>query len=176
MLTFPTCTLPSGQVLSLRKFTADDFEAVHAYATDPLVYQYTLWGPNSPEQTQTFINEAMAEDPANLQLAVALDGTVIGAGAVWATNTEHDCGELGYTLNRAYWGRGYATLVAGFLRDLGFGTLGLHRIEATCSPENHGSRRVLEKTGFTYEGRLREHKLVRSQRRDSLVFSRLATD
>lgn len=66
--------------------------------------------------------------------------------------------------------------MAGFLLDLGFSDLGLQRIEATCAPENTASRRVLEKSGFSYEGLLRAHKRTATGRRDSLLFARLATD
>lgn len=62
------------------------------------------------------------------------------------------------------------------LLDLGFATLGLQRIEATCAPENTASRRVLEKSGFSYEGLLRGHKRTASGRRDSLLYARLSSD
>ena len=35
--------------LLLRKFRADDFDAVHAYATDEGTYRFMTWGPNTPE-------------------------------------------------------------------------------------------------------------------------------
>lgn len=167
--------LHNGSHLALRNFTLQDFDAVHAYASDPLVCRYIDWGPNSRADTETFINDAMVTAPGSLNLAVTLDSEVIGAGAVWTTSGQHANGELGYVLNSACWGRGYATVVAGFLLDLGFGDLGLQRIEATCTPENTASRRVLEKSGFSYEGLLRSHKRTATGRRDSLLFARLAT-
>src|SRR6185503_123975 len=33
-----------------------------------------------------------------------------------------------------------------------FGVIGLHRLEASIRPENHASRRVVEKLGFREEG------------------------
>lgn len=168
--------LPNGSRLALRNFTPQDFDAVHAYAADPLVCRHVDWGPNSRADTEAFINDAITTVPDALNLAVTLDKQVIGAGAVWATSGQHAIGELGYVLNRACWGRGYATVVVGLLLDLGFGVLGLQRIEATCAPENTASRRVLEKSGFSYEGLLRGHKHTASGRRDSLLFARLAVD
>lgn len=150
--------LPNGGRLAVRSFTLQDIDAVHAYASDPLVCRYVDWGPNSRPDTEAFINEA------------------IGAGAVSTASGQHACGELGYAMNSTCWGRGYATVVAGFLLDFGFSDLGLQRIEATCAPENTASRRVLEKSGFSYEGLLRAHKRTATGRRDSLLFARLATD
>lgn len=168
--------LPNGGRLALRSFTLQDIDAVHAYASDPLVCRYVDWGPNSRPDTEAFINEAMASAADALNLAVTLDNEAIGAGAVWTASGQHACGELGYAMNSTCWGRGYATVVAGFLLDLGFSDLGLQRIEATCAPENTASRRVLEKSGFSYEGLLRAHKRTATGRRNSLLFARLATD
>ncbi|PRA08204.1 GNAT family N-acetyltransferase [Arthrobacter sp. MYb211] len=175
-------TLPDREVIatragvSLGRYRASDFAAVHEYATDPMVYRYAEWGPNSAEQTRQYLLEASLPNSQALTLAVLVDEQVIGGAAVWSTDADHRCGELGYSLNRKFWGRGYATLATKMLLDLGFSSLDLHRITATCAPENSASRRVLEKAGFAYEGHLREHKLVGDRRRDSLLFARLATD
>jgi len=58
---------------------------------------------------------------------------------------------------------GYATEAARRLLTFGFDELKLHRIFATCDPNNKGSVRVLEKTGMRCEGRLREHKRVKGK-------------
>ena len=47
--------------LDLRDFRPDDFEAVHAFASDPLVTRYTSWGPNSEDETRDFLQRASAE-------------------------------------------------------------------------------------------------------------------
>ena len=53
---------------------------------------------------------------------------------------------------------------------LGFGTLELHRIFATCDVRNVASARVLEKVGMRREGHLREDSCMRGQWRDSYVY------
>ena len=100
-----------------------------------------------------------------------LDRDPIGSVSIWTTDPHDRNGELGYTFHRAYWGNGYATEAVGQLLLFGFTTLKLERISATCQPGNAGSIRVLEKSGFTLEGRLRSHRLVNGVRRDSLLFS-----
>lgn len=60
--------------------------------------------------------------------------------------------------------------------DLALGTLGVHRLWATCRPENVGSVRVLEKLGLRREGLLRQSRRVRGEWVDSLLFARLSTD
>lgn len=95
-------------------------------------------------------------------------GDVIGGVEM---QVRDDLGVFGYTLARAYWGRGYATEAARLLVDHGFGPLGLKRIEATCSPENLASARVLTKTGLEQVDHLVDHVLVRGVWRDSLMFA-----
>jgi len=46
---------------------------------------------------------------------------------------------LGYVLNRAYWSQGFATEATLRLARFGFEELDLHRIEATCHPDNGAS-------------------------------------
>jgi RimJ/RimL family protein N-acetyltransferase len=60
--------------------------------------------------------------------------------------------EVGYAFGQPAWGRGYATEVATVIVQWGFEALGLERIVAVASPENSGSRRVMDKLGMRYEG------------------------
>lgn len=166
----------SGSRLDLARFRASDFDAVHAFAADPRVCEFTTWGPNTHEDTRAFIAEATAPVTDGYLLAAMLGAEVIGSAAVWTTSRHDRAGELGYTIRRDCWGRGFGTDVATLSLRLGFERLGLERIAATCAPDNVGSVRVLEKAGLRREGLLRGHVLVRGQRRDSLLFGCLVTD
>ena len=59
---------------------------------------------------------------------------------------------LGYKLDGALQGRGYATEAVGRAIRIAFGELGLHRIEAHVMPRNVRSIRLLERLGFEPEG------------------------
>lgn len=171
---------PAGPRLSFREFTAEDIESVHEYTSDPEVSRWSTWGPNTLEQTADFINYAAQgqwqEQRAAYSLAAVAEGKVIGSVGIWTTDSADSNGELGYTFHRNHWGNGYATEAVGLLLNFGFDNLELERIAATCHPDNAGSVRVLEKSGFTFEGRLRSHRLVRGARRDSLLYSILRSE
>ncbi|MDO5754329.1 GNAT family N-acetyltransferase [Arthrobacter sp.] len=166
---------PRGPRLSFRDFTAGDISAVHEFAADPEVTRWSTWGPNTLEQTTSFVTDAahahLEEGRSTFSFAAVLEGKVIGSVAIWITDPDDRNGELGYSFHRSYWGNGYATEATSQLLKFGFDTLKLERISATCHPGNIGSIRVLEKAGFTLEGRLRSHRLVRGARRDSLLYS-----
>lgn len=168
---------PHGPRIGIREFTTDDLSAVHDYTSDPEVSQWSTWGPNTLDQTADFISAAaqaqFQEAREAYSLAAVADEQVVGSLGIWTTDSHDHNGELGYTFHRAHWGKGYATEAVALLLDFGFETLMFDRIAATCHPGNAGSIRVLEKCGFTLEGRLRSHRLVRGARRDSLLYSML---
>lgn len=83
---------------------------------------------------------------------------------------------LGYEYAPAQWGKGYATEAARAVLAFGFATLGAHRTEAHCVPENTGSARVLEKLGLRLEGRLRDKECFKDRWWDRLVYAALAAD
>ena len=82
---------------------------------------------------------------------------------------------LGYWAGEPYAGRGYTTAAVRAAVRFAFKTLGLHRIEAACVPENDRSRRVLEKAGFEQEGRAREYLKINGVWRDHLLFGVVAS-
>ncbi|WP_159609736.1 GNAT family N-acetyltransferase [Glutamicibacter sp. JC586] len=157
--------------LALADFTETDLEAVHAYAGDPRVSRYSLWGPNSLEESAHFLADALMRREDRLLLAVCFDGNVIGSASVWVTDEAQQIGELGYTLHQDYWGQGIGTEVAQMLVDLGISQLGLQRILATCDARNIGSIRVLEKAGLKLFDRRPESAPAAKGRNETLVFA-----
>lgn len=168
---------PKGERVLLREYGAGDLEAVQRYAGDRAVARHLIWGPNTREETATFLEQAAAHartDPREqYELAVVFKdgGDLIGGARIGVQSVMHRRGDIGYVLRRDVWGQGIGTEVAGLLLWFGFTHLGLHRIEATCDPTNAASRRVLEKSGMRHEGLRRDDFLVRSQWRDSLLYS-----
>lgn len=171
-----------GEHVRLREFTADDRDAVHAFAGDPDVVRFMDWGPNTLAETESFLTSVAVHqtlDPRRAyELAVTdrVSGALVGSCALHEYDATHSSGHVGYVLHPDWRGRGFATEAASLLLDFGFNTLGLHRIFATCHPDNLASARVLERVGMLAEGRMRQDRRVRDGWRDSLLFARLATD
>ncbi|MCA1711280.1 MAG: GNAT family N-acetyltransferase [Actinobacteria bacterium] len=160
-----------GPRLVLRPFLLTDEDALHAFASDPAVTRYTDWGPNDRAATQAFLAEATVPQDDAALFAVTVDGAVIGSAGVTVDSRQHARASFGYVLARGAWGCGYATEAAALLRDHAFEAMAVHRLEATCRPDNLASARVLEKTGLVREGRLRDHVLVRGEWCDSLLYA-----
>ena len=75
-------------------------------------------------------------------------GALIGDAGLYRVGDEV---EAGYTLGRAWWGRGYATEAARACLGLAFGPLDLDTVTAVADVANPASARVLVKLGFTEE-------------------------
>jgi len=59
--------------------------------------------------------------------------------------------EIGWTVAPERWGQGLATELGAASLDVAFGPLGLLDVVSFTLPDNHASRRVMEKLGFAYE-------------------------
>ncbi|MEV0717319.1 GNAT family N-acetyltransferase [Asanoa sp. NPDC050611] len=168
--------------LLLRDFRVDDHPAVHAFASDPEVTRYTEWGPNTPADTAAFLRDAVRDAGRRPRIRFALavtdraDQTLIGSVELRVTNVAYQQAGTGYALARPRWGEGLATEAAAAMLRLGFDQLGLHKIIATCDPDNAGSARVLTKIGMRQEGHLRDHVLIHGHWHDRLLFSALKGD
>ncbi|MGN0479685.1 MAG: GNAT family N-acetyltransferase, partial [Hominenteromicrobium sp.] len=132
-----------------------DLEAVHTYAGDPENARYMMFLPKeSKADTAHFLEEIEAEwkkeNPSFFEFAVLLENVLIGSVSVYLDEA-HTEGELGWILNKRYWGCGYAAESAAALRDFALRTLKLPRLVAHCDARNTASARVMEKLGMTLE-------------------------
>lgn len=83
---------------------------------------------------------------------------------------------LGYWVGQKYAGQGWMTESVHALVPFIFEELKLHRIEAACLPNNEGSKRVLEKVGFTKEGFARQYLKINGEWQDHILFAMLDSD
>lgn len=83
------------------------------------------------------------------------------------------CCALGYWIGARFARQGYMTDAVRALIPFVFGTLGLHRIEAACLPENEPSRSLLAKIGFREEGLARKYLLINGEWSDHVQFALL---
>ncbi len=80
-------------------------------------------------------------------------------------------GHIGYWMGEKYSGKGLMSDALSLVIEHGISTLGLHRIEAACIPDNKRSIRVLEKAGFRSEGLLRSYLRINGKWQDHILFS-----
>lgn len=83
------------------------------------------------------------------------------------------CCALGYWIGERFARQGYTLDAVRALVPFIFGTLGLHRIEAACLPENLPSRNLLARAGFREEGQALRYLQINGEWRDHVLFALL---
>ena len=168
--------------LYLREFVIADWTAVFRYQSKPDYLRYYAWTERREEDVQQFVqmfvNYQKARPRYQYQFAVTLPetGQLIGNCGVRKELPEARVADIGYEIDPAYWGYGYATEAATAVAEFGFTQLRLHRIWANAIAENSASQRVLEKLGMKYEGKLRENQWLKNRWWDTLLYGLLESE
>ncbi len=84
--------------------------------------------------------------------------------------------QVGYWIDEAYAGRQVTPTALAMAMDHCFFVVGLHRVEASIRPENHASRRVVQKLGFREEGLRRRYLHIDGAWRDHLCYALTVED
>lgn len=155
---------PAGP-LQLRPPTTDLVDQVLAWRNDPDVTRWLLRTEVDPDAFRSRWLDA-ACDPrdhsAVAVLATPSGDLAVGTGSLWVTDAMGQShvaegphvgaeGGIGYLIDPAQAGQGYASAIAAALLDLAFTELRLHRVTAGCFADNVASWRVMEKLGMRRE-------------------------
>ncbi len=79
---------------------------------------------------------------------------------------------IGYSVDEASQGRGYATTCARAVMRYAFDVLNLHRLETSYNPINARSGKVLRNLGFVVEGYARDYLLINGRWNDAILVGR----
>jgi len=89
-------------------------------------------------------------------------------------NRAHRTASAGVWLAAARQGRGLATRALRVLCDYGIKVMGLARVEYAAATENTASRALADRSGFTFEGVLRNREFINGRHVDHAVYSRIS--
>ena len=144
--------------LLLRRWREEDLDAYTRICADPEVMRY-MGGPRTrrrcEEQIAGFVRHWEERGFGQWAVEEKATGAFIGRIGLlyhedWPEG-EHKT-EVGWLLERSFWGRGLATEGARVSVRHGFEKLELERIISIIHPENTASRRVAERVGLAYQG------------------------
>lgn len=165
--------------LSLRKITRQDIPDIfEIYSNrEVMLYfddRYAFENMSEAEQMVSDYDNAI-RDQTGLRWGIVLKSTrkLIGTCGFHEISDYHKRIELGYDLNRNYWGKGIMKEALSVIIDHAFEKSEVNRIEAFVEPPNTTSCTLLGKLGFSMEGILREHEMCRGKLIDIQLFSLL---
>lgn len=162
----------------IRKWEMIDATDLAAALSNPKILNNLRDGlpyPYTEQDGRNFIS-AMLSDNENdtFAFAVTLDGKVIGSiGAFRQANIHRQTAEMGYYIAEPYWGHGIMTEAVKQLCRYVFDNTDILRIYAEPFAHNAASCRVLEKSGFTFEGTLRSNAVKKGKVLDMKMYSLL---
>ena len=160
----------------------DDWPALADCLGDPETVRYTEFEPFTEVAARRLAQWASEKRRAEPQTVFAFAvcvppcGDLVGVAALTVRDVPLRAADIGFLLGRRHWGQGHGTAAARALLSFGFGPLGLHRISGECDPDNPASARVMEKSGLTREGLLREHRWQKGRWVDRLLYAVLERD
>ena len=162
----------------LRKWRSGDAEDVARFADnekiarnlrDVFPHPYTL------ADARGFVDSCAEEDGERQMFrAIVIGGRAAGSiSLLCGEDVYRKSAELGYWLAEDFWGRGVMTEAVRQLCAEGFARWDIARIFAEPYAGNLGSRRVLEKAGFTLEGIMRQGVCKRGEMQDFCMYALL---
>ena len=146
--------------LILRRLEMRDAPDLFDYSRDPQVAKHVLWdAQTSVSEARAYVRYMLrryrAGEPASWGIEEKDTGRVVGTiGYMWYQRDNNAC-EVGYSLARRRWNRGYMTEALAEVLRFSFEELGVHRVEAQHEVENAASGAVMRKCGMRKEGTLR---------------------
>lgn len=138
--------------LVLRPFVATDAAALFAYASAPEFAQFVEYDPPATlAEAQAFLQAVlMSDDPDLFTWAICLPSDPAVVGTVQLSRDRWDSLSVHYDISHTLYGRGYST--AALQAVLRWALVHLPKVNnfwGDTMAANIGSRRVLEKCGFT---------------------------
>ena len=175
----PTYPIATERLL-LRPFAPEDLDAMAGIHGSAEVARFLSWDARTRAEVRDLIARrstwtVLTREGEAICLAAVLaaTGELIGDVTLMWRSERHRRAEVGYIVDPAHRGQGYATEAAHAMLTLGFEGLGLHRITGRIDARNAASARVLERLGMRREARFVENEHVKGEWTDEVVYALL---
>jgi RimJ/RimL family protein N-acetyltransferase len=154
-----------GSRVRLEPLRADHLADLSLVAFDPLLWQWTIMGPQDEAGLRRWVESALANAEAGIERPFATielaSGRAIGSSRYLSIVPEHRRLEIGWTWVATQFQRTGVNREAKLLQlTHAFETLGANRVEFKTHAKNERSRNALVGLGATFEGVFRNHMIM----------------
>lgn len=143
----------------IREFNIDDIAALVRYANDYDVSKFmrdSFPFPYTKENAEQWVT-LVINNKSLLYFAIVNEKELIGGiGAITFDDVHRFNAEVGFWLAKPFWNKGITTNALKTFCNYLFSNYNFNRLTANVFEGNEASRKVLEKAGFTLEGRQRK--------------------
>jgi ribosomal-protein-alanine N-acetyltransferase len=131
--------------------------------------------PKSIEDEKNFLkqNRLKRKSKTEFNYAIVYKKNLVGAVGIRIDRFRPYMGELGYFVDEKYWGKGIAPEAVKLAEKIGFGKLGLKRIEIMMIKRNKASENVAAKCGYKKEGIVQKKLLLSNRYYDGYLYAKV---
>ena len=162
--------------LILRPLILSDIPSLKKWMMDSSIYTFWGKGPGKAEKNPELLFEKPERPVKSFHLGIAEKAGNEVIGDIWVYRIENDrMAEIALRLSKEKQGRGYGTEALSAMTEFCFENTELQRLWTKADVRNTASARILEKCGYTKEGRIRQGKMVNTWC-DYYIYGILASD
>ncbi|MDV3427138.1 MAG: GNAT family N-acetyltransferase [Bacillota bacterium] len=167
----------STERLILKGITVSDAESMFTYRSNPKIYKYQSFKPQTLEDVEEFISEKIAKIPNvpdtwyQLGIFIKETGELAGDIGIHFIDPDNLQAEIGYTLSLEHQSKGYASEAVTGVIDYLFNNLHKHRITASVDPGNTRSIKLLERIGMRKEAHFIKSLWFNNEWADDMVYA-----
>jgi len=150
-----TISLRTPRLLLRRHVTEDAGLLYQNFGMDAAMYRYSGWNPYAtPEQARETVQRFIESyaDPRFYGWAIEREGRMIGTIGAYDHDPEKNQIEVGFSIERASWGKGYAAEALHAVLEYLTVREGIAHVTAWCASDNIASGRTMEKAGMRLSG------------------------
>lgn len=168
--------------LTVGPFEESDAPALFRYRSNPEVFRFQSWAPESARDALSFIEGLQAVEFGSpetwFQLAIRKRacGTLVGDIGLHFLSAGTRQVEIGFTVIRPQQRQGFAREAVETVLDHLFGSMAKHRALASVDPRNEPSMALLEKLGFRQEAHFIKSMWFKGEWVDDVVFAILENE
>ncbi|MDD3160101.1 MAG: GNAT family protein [Candidatus ainarchaeum sp.] len=150
-----------GIKINLRELKNSDVNSIYENAKDPELAKYYLlpipYEFNHAVELITITNNKLqTKEAISLGIEDKITKQIIGLVSLSFINFSNNTAEIGYWIGKKYWNQGIMTESINLILNFAFNDLKLKRVYARVMHPNMASSRLLENSGFKYEGQVRK--------------------
>lgn len=141
--------------LFLRKLQDYDVDEIFKMRSDAEIMRYIRTPQTERDESFAWIEMISAKwDTEKIGFCGVIEKetkSFVGWCGLWRLKETNEI-EVGYAINKDFWGKGYATESARRCLNYGFQELDLEKIVAVADPANKASQNVMKRIGMTRVG------------------------
>jgi len=102
---------------------------------------------------------AHKENMRSIRYSIKNENTIIGTICLYSIYWHQKRASIGYALSEENWNKGIMNIVLKKIEKIAKQEFNINRLQATVLSQNTGSKKLLEKNGFRYEGILHQYEI-----------------